>query len=191
MPHDVSTSTRPRLRATPWTEYPWADVPAQDPAPTAAPPFPEGIGDIALAGQPTGYAHLAARGTPTVGQFTATAREASAVLARPAFWPRRRGHWQPAPRPARRRATGRMRIAAVALEPNEFVALPALGGAASGSGVLYLAHGRAHMVTSAPDGEMLAVQELDTDRARVLAAGDRHRLVNTGTETAVVVRVAG
>ncbi|RNL80572.1 hypothetical protein EFW17_23000 [Halostreptopolyspora alba] len=149
---------------------------------------------MALAGQPSGYTHLRPRGVPTVGQLATAAREAATVLGRPALWPPWRRRWQLAPRPARRRAGGRMRVTVVALEPNDFVALPRLGGhgrPAPGTDVLHLAHGHAHTVVSTPDGEMRAVQELGAGRVRVLGEASRHRLINTGADTAVVVRVTG
>ncbi|MFC4563851.1 hypothetical protein ACFO4E_18485 [Nocardiopsis mangrovi] len=148
---------------------------------------PEGIGDITQAGHTSGYAHLAGRGVPTVGRLVAAARTASAALVRPTLWPRRRDHWQPAPRAARRGVTGRMKVTAAVLEPNGFTAVPADG--AHRPAVLRLAHGRAHLVAVADGGEMLAIQELAPGRTRVLGSGDGYRLINTGTEPAVVVRV--
>nr|WP_312863445.1 hypothetical protein [Spinactinospora alkalitolerans] len=152
------------------------------------------IGDIVMAGRRSGYSHLVTRPAPTVGQLMTAARGAAEALVRPALWPRRRGRWQPAPRAARRRAVGRMRVTVVALEPDAFVPLSAEGpGGASGPAaeVLHLVSGRAHTVATAPTGEMLAVQGLTAGRTRVLGASDGHQLVNTGTETAVVVRVGG
>lgn len=87
-----------------------------------------------------------------------------------------------------------MRVTVVAVEPNGFVALPRLGTRgyrAPGTDVLHLAHGRAHTVASAPDGALRAVQELTAGRTRVLGDTHRHQLINTGTDTAVVVRVTG
>lgn len=55
---------------------------------------PEGIGDIVMAGEASGYAHLAARAVPTVGQLTTAARRAAALLAQPELWPRQYGQWQ-------------------------------------------------------------------------------------------------
>ncbi len=165
------------------------DLSTGTPVPTPSVSDVNGIGDIALAGRQTGYAHLRPRDAPTTGRTVAAAREAAAVLARPALRPSRRGRWQRAPRPARRRAGARMRVTVVALEPNDFVSLPSLGS--RGSDVLHLARGHAHTVVSAPNGEMRAVQELATGRTRVVGASGHRRLINTGTSTAVVVRVTG
>ncbi|QBI56092.1 hypothetical protein [Streptomonospora litoralis] len=159
------------------------------PASAVPAPSPEGIGDIVLAGQPAPYPHLQTRRAPTIGRLAAAARNAAAALGRPGLWPRRRGRWQPAPRAARRGTSGRMRVSLLVLRPNEFAAVPAENG--RHAAVLQLAHGRAHMVTVAPNREMQAVQELTTDRARVLGSADAHQLINTGDEPAVVVRVTG
>ncbi|MFC7329243.1 hypothetical protein [Marinactinospora rubrisoli] len=184
MSSDVSTPTLAHTRA---------HRPTAAPPPAAASALDE-IGDIVLAGQRSGYAHLTARARPTVGQLLTTARGAARALARPSLWPRRRGHWQPAPRTVRRGAAGRVRVTVVALEPEEFVPLAtAAGGRGAGLGadLLYLAHGQAHMVAAAPNGALLAVQRLTAGRARVLGGGGGHQLVNTGAGTAVVVRVTG
>jgi hypothetical protein len=162
-----------------------AAPPRTAPVAPVTPVSPDGIGDIVLAGQPSGYAHLAGRAAPTVGRLAAAARAAAAAMLRPGLWPRRAGHWQAAPRAARRGASGRMRVTAVVLEPNGFTSVPA----GPRPTVLRLAQGRAHMVAVAPDGEMLAVQDLAHGRTRVLGSGGGHRLINTGTEPAVVVRV--
>ncbi|MFL1377237.1 MULTISPECIES: hypothetical protein [unclassified Nocardiopsis] len=150
----------------------------------------EGIGDVADAGRRSGYAHLAERRLPTVGRLVAAARGAAAVLARPTLWPTRRGRWQPAPRAARRHATGRLRVSTVALEPNSFVSGPVSPRAADME-VLFLVSGKAHLISSGSDGRMRAAAELAPGRARVVGGslGGHQHLVNTGEETAVVVRV--
>lgn len=150
-----------------------------------------GIGDIVMAGERSGYPHLSARVLPTVGQLVTAARGAAEALTRPEVWPRRRGRWQLAPRTVRRYARGRMRMTVVVLEPNEFVSLTTTnpGVPAPTSGVLYLVSGRAHAVVTGATGQLLAVQELVERRARVLGSGSERQLVNTGTATAVVVRV--
>lgn len=151
-----------------------------------------GIGDVVDAGRPSGYAHLDARGLPTLGQVVSVAKAAAVALSRPALWPARRGRWQPAPRPARRQARGRFRVTTVALEPNSFIAGP---GPRVDQGhsleALHLVSGRAHLITSGPDGQMLSAAELSPDRVRVVGDGVRRRqhLVNTGDEVAVLVRV--
>ncbi|WP_150238184.1 cupin domain-containing protein [Nocardiopsis quinghaiensis] len=162
-------------------------------APSAS---PEGIGDVVDAGRRSGYAHLGERRLPTVGRLVAAARGAAAALGGPALWPTRRGHWRPAPRAARRHAGGGLRVAAVALEPNSFVSGPAPRSARPhGMEVLYLVSGRAHLITSAPDGQMRSASELSADRVRVMGTAGGpgqggHFLVNTGDEVAVVVRVS-
>lgn len=150
----------------------------------------EGIGDVADAGRRSGYAHLAERRLPTIGRLVAAARGAAAVLARPTLWPARRGHWQPAPRAARRGAGGRLRVSTVALEPNGFVPGP-VSPRAAGMEVLFLVSGRAHLIASDPDGRMRSAADLAPGRARVVggALGGHQHLVNTGEEVAVVVRV--
>lgn len=171
-----------------------SSVPAER---TAEPPVgraaasPDGIGDIVMAGARTRYAHLAARSLPTVGRLMAAAHGAAAVLARTRLWPRRYGHWQRPPRAARRHVRGRMRMSVVALAPNGFVALPAAhpGTEAAHGDVLLLVSGRIHAVVTGSDGRLLAVQELAAGRTRVLGGVDGRQLVNTGSETAVVVRV--
>lgn len=194
MPYQASTApvpvrTRPERAAQPAHR-------AASGAPSAPPVSPEGIGDIMDAGRPSGYAHLSGRGAPTVGRLVAAARGAALALHRPARWPSRRDRWQAAPRPARRHAGGRLRITAIALEPNSFApcsSSPAAGAAsrpgAPRSEVLYLVSGRAHLITAAPGGQMRAASELSCDRARVLGAGPDAYLVNTGAEVAVIVRV--
>ncbi|OOC56586.1 MULTISPECIES: hypothetical protein [Nocardiopsis] len=155
---------------------------------------PEGIGDVVDAGRRSGYAHLGERRLPTLGRLAAAARGAAALVG-PTLWPARRGHWQPAPRAARRHAGGRLRVTAVVLEPNDLVSGSAPRSArARGMEVLYLVSGRAHLITSAPDGQVRSASELAADRVRVVgAAGSSgrsgHFLVNTGDEVAVVVRV--
>lgn len=166
---------------------------------TAAPVRPvslDGIGDVVDAGRRSGYAHLVERRLPTVGRLVAAARGAASSLRRPTLWPTRRGHWQPAPRAARRHVSGRFRVMTVALEPNSFVSGPAeRSDRPHGMEVLYLVSGRAHLIASGPDGQMRSASELAEGRARVLgasegrAAGGHHFLVNTGDEVAVVVRV--
>ncbi|RCV55178.1 hypothetical protein DEF23_02075 [Marinitenerispora sediminis] len=182
----MSTPARPQPR-----------VHARDTA--EAPPRPaasalDEIGDLVMAGQRSGYAHLAGRARPTVGQLLTAARSAAHALSRPSLWPRRHGFWQLAPRTVRRGASGRMRVTVVALEPDEFVSLasaPEGRAAGPGADLLYLAHGRAHLVATAPNGALLAVRRLAGGRARALGANSEHQLVNTGTRTAVVVRVTG
>lgn len=170
--------------------------PGADQSPTPAGPLVDdldGIGDIVLAGVASGYAHLATRSTPTVGRLMTAARTAAEALSRPTLWPRRRDRWQPAPRTARQGVIGRMRVSVVALEPNAFVELAADRPRATGTGtrseVLALVSGQAHLVVTGPDGAMLAVQELVDGRTRVLGASGGHQLINTGSETALAVRV--
>ncbi|TDQ55238.1 hypothetical protein [Actinorugispora endophytica] len=148
-----------------------------------------GIGDIVMAGERSGYTHLSTRALPTVGRLVTAARGAAEALADRALWPGRRGRWQLAPRAARRHTRGRMRVTVVALEPNGFVPLTGARPSVSASDVLYLVSGRAHAVVTGDGGRLLAVQELAERRARVLGSAGGHQLVNTGTETAVVVRV--
>ncbi|MBB6120873.1 hypothetical protein [Nocardiopsis algeriensis] len=153
----------------------------------------EGIGDVVDAGRPSGYAHLGGRHLPTVGRLVSAARSAAAALDRPALRPSRRGRWQSVPRSVRRYAAGRLRVSAVALEPNSFVPGPSSRASrARGMEVLFLVSGRAHLIASGPDGQMRSAAELGPGRARVLgsAGGDSHHLVNTGDEVAVVVRVS-
>ncbi|MFI6579284.1 hypothetical protein ACIBFB_26165 [Nocardiopsis sp. NPDC050513] len=158
----------------------------------------EGIGDVVDAGRRSGYAHLGERRLPTIGRLVSAARGAAEAMRRPTLWPARRGRWQIAPRAARRRASGRLRVTTVALEPNTFVPEPtAHPGRRHSLEVLYLVSGRAHLIASGPGGEMLSAAELTPGRARVVGvahqgAGDRRasqHLVNTGDEVAVVVRV--
>ncbi|MDE3722463.1 hypothetical protein PWG71_13790 [Nocardiopsis sp. N85] len=152
----------------------------------------EGIGDVVDAGRRSGYSHLAERRLPTIGRLVSAARGAAAVLVRPTLWPTRRGHWQPAPRVARRHASGRLRVSTVALEPNSFVSGPVPQSTRpAGMEVLFLVSGRAHLISSGADGRMRAAAELSPGRARVVgtALGGHQHLVNTGEEVAVVVRV--
>ncbi|GAA4904913.1 hypothetical protein [Streptomonospora salina] len=150
---------------------------------------PEGIGDIVLAGHPAPYPHLRSRSTPTIGRLASAARTAASALAQSAPQSRSTGRWQPAPRRARRVVTGRMRVSTLVLEPDGFAAVPSRSP--RDAAVLHVAQGSVHMVTVAPDHRMQAVQELDGERARVLGSGDGHRLINTGDEPAVVVRITG
>jgi hypothetical protein len=153
----------------------------------------DGIGDVVDAGRRSGYAHLRELRLPTIGRLTAAARGAADALARPTLWPTRRGRWQPAPRVARRQASGRLRVTVVALEPNSFVAEPAPRPDRSlGMEVLRLVGGRAHVITSGPDGQMRSAAELTAGRTRVVggSGSGHHYLVNTGDEVAVVVRVS-
>ncbi|MFC9085194.1 hypothetical protein [Nocardiopsis dassonvillei] len=171
-----------------------APAPSSTPTPRSAPVSLEGIGDVVDAGRRSGYAHLGERRMPTLGRLVTAARGAAASLGRPALWPSRRGRWQLVPRAARRQAGGRLRVTAVALEPNSFVSGPAPHPSRQhGMEVLYLVSGRAHLIASAADGQMRSASELSADRARVVgsaeASGGRHHLVNTGDEVAVVVRV--
>ncbi|WP_433698700.1 hypothetical protein [Nocardiopsis sp. CA-288880] len=175
---------------------PAARRPSDTPSPAPGPVSLEGIGDVVDAGRPSGYAHLGERRLPTLGRLVAAARGAASSLRRPTLWPTRRGHWQPAPRAARRHASGRLRVTTVALEPNSFVSGPADHPARPhGMEVLYLVSGRAHLIASAPDGQMRSASELAEGRARVVGAPaggtarGHHFLVNTGDEVAVVVRV--
>ncbi|WP_159944097.1 MULTISPECIES: hypothetical protein [unclassified Nocardiopsis] len=164
-------------------------MPQQTLSTTAVAPVSlEGIGDVVDAGRRSGYAHLSERHQPTVGRLVSAARGAAAALGRPTLWPARRGHWQLAPRSARRLASGRMRVTTVALEPNSFVPDPA----PQGMEVLYLVSGRAHLIASGPDGQMRSASELAAGRVRVVGtAEDRDQyLVNTGDAVAVVVRVS-
>lgn len=155
----------------------------------------EGIGDVVDAGRRSEYTHLGERRLPTVGHLVTAARNAATALTSSSLPPVRRGRWQPAPRPVRRHASGRMRITAVTLEPNSFVADPARTRRPHSLEVLYLVVGRAHLITSAPDGQMRSAAELAPGRARVVGAHQEgasqghHFLVNTGDEVAVVVRV--
>ncbi|WP_211719166.1 hypothetical protein [Nocardiopsis sp. MG754419] len=168
------------------------DLAEHAPRPRAATLSLDGIGDVVDAGRTSGYAHLDARRLPTLGQVVAAAREAATALRRPTLWPTRRGHWQPAPRSARRQVRGRFRVTTVALEPNGFIAGPGTRAERTHTlEALYLVSGRAHLITSAADGQMLSTTELASDRARVVGGGDRgHRhLVNTGDGVAVLVRV--
>lgn len=156
----------------------------------------EGIGDVVAAGHRSGYAHLRERRLPTIGQLATAAREAASAMLRPSLWPVRRGRWQPVPRAARRHATGRFRVTAVALEPNSFVSGP---GPRTTRGqtleVLHLVSGRAHLITSGSDGQMRSAAELGTGRTRVVGSAEsdgrqgHHFLVNTGDEVAVIARV--
>ncbi|MFD3687463.1 hypothetical protein ACFWTE_21945 [Nocardiopsis sp. NPDC058631] len=196
----------PQRTLAPTTVLPSSDTPVSAVAAPAArrpsesrtvatgPVSLEGIGDVVDAGRPSGYAHLGERRLPTLGRLVSAARGAATSLRRPALWPTRRGHWQPAPHAARRHASGRLRVTTVALEPNSFVAGPAeRSDVPHGMEVLYLVSGRAHLIASAPDGQMRSASELSEGRARVVGApGGRpghHFLVNTGDEVAVVVRV--
>lgn len=166
------------------------------PRPRAASVSLDGIGDVVDAGRTSGYSHLAERRLPTVGQLVAAARGAADSLRRPTLWPTRRGHWQPAPRGARRHVGGRFRVTTVALEPNSFVPGPARRPDRShGMEVLHLVSGRAHLITSGPDGQMRSAAELATGRTRVVGGAgsssqSHHHLVNTGDEVAVLVRVS-
>lgn len=155
----------------------------------------EGVGDIVDAGSRSGYAHLRQRRVPTLGRLCSAAREVAAALARPALWPARRGHWQPAHRSARRLVNGRMRVSVVVLEPNSFVAAPqAPDPRRDPLEVLHLVGGRAHLIDSGPGGGIRSAAEMAPGRTRVVGSpvngGQRgHRfLVNTGNEAAVVLR---
>lgn len=153
---------------------------------------PEGIGDVVDAGRRSRYAHLAEGRLPTVGLLAGAARGAAGALNRTGLWPARRGHWQRLPRAARSHVGGALRVTVVVLEPNGFVSGPAPRSARShGMEVLYPVRGRAHLISSAPDGRMRSASELSPDRVRVVGSGEAHRshLVNTGDELAVVVRV--
>ncbi|MGW5876275.1 hypothetical protein ACWFMI_06950 [Nocardiopsis terrae] len=177
-------------------------VTAVRPDPTERTPRPrvttvslDGIGDVVDAGRPSGYAHLGGLRLPTTGQLVAAARGAASALRRPTLWPPRRGRWQPAPRSARRHAGGRFRVTTVALEPNSFVPGPTpRSGRPHTMEVLHLVSGKAHLITSGPDGQMRSAAELAVGRTRVVggvgAPGrGHHHLVNTGDEVAVLVRV--
>ena len=155
-----------------------------------------GIGDVIDAGRRSGYTHLGERRSPTIGHLATAARNAAAALRRSSPRPARHGRWQPAPRPVRRYANGRMRVTVVTLEPNSFVTGPARTRLPDSLEVLYLAHGRVHLISSAPDGQMRSAAELTPGRTRVVGASreatlqGRDFLVNTGDEIAVVVRVS-
>lgn len=162
------------------------------PRPRTATVSLDGIGDVVDAGRTSGYAHLGARRLPTLGQVAAAARDAATALRRPTLRPARRGHWLPAPRSVRRRIRGRFRVTSVVLEPNSFIAGPSSRDEHRHTlEALYLVSGRAHLITSAPDGQILSAAELTPDRARVMGSGARgtRHLVNTGEEVAVLVRV--
>ncbi|MEU3307393.1 hypothetical protein [Nocardiopsis sp. NPDC006832] len=180
-------------------------MPQQTSAPATAPRVPtehaprqrtatvslDGIGDVVDAGRTSGYAHLGARRLPTLGQVVVAARDAATAL-RPTLWPTRRGSWQPAPRSVRRLVRGRFRVTSVALEPNGFIAGPSPRAEnAHTLEALYLVSGRAHLITSDTDGQMLSAAELTSGRARVVGGGTRggRHLVNTGEEVAILVRV--
>ena len=162
------------------------------PAPTASRSVSvEGIGDVVDAGRRSGYAHLAASRLPTIGRSVAAARTAAAALAaRPALRPALRGLWQPVPRAARRRTDRRLRVSAVALEPDGFASGP-VPPHAVGMEVLFPVLGRAHLIASGPDGRMRSAAGLSSGRARVVggASDGQWHLVNTGEDIAVVVRV--
>ncbi|WP_245929045.1 hypothetical protein [Murinocardiopsis flavida] len=198
MPDSTPASTvaaPPRARTAHRPEHEDAARARPQAAGTAGPAVDDlaGIGDIVLAGAASGYAHLAARDTVTIGRLAAAARAAADALARPTLWPRRADRWQPAPRTARRGVSGRMRVSVVALRPNAFVELaadrPRAGRTEARSEVLALVSGQAHLVVTGPDGALLAVQELARGKARVLGASGGHQLINTGTATLVAVRV--
>lgn len=184
MPQQASAATALRPGTTEHT-----------PRPRTASVSLDGIGDVIDAGRSSGYAHLVERRLPTLGQLVSAARGAASTLLRPTLWPTRRGHWQPAPRSARRHVSGRFRVTTVALEPNSFVPGPARRADRPHSlEVLHLVSGRAHLITSGADGQMRSAAELATGRTRVVggtgtAEGDNHYLVNTGDEVAVLVRV--
>ncbi|WP_017538612.1 hypothetical protein [Nocardiopsis halophila] len=155
---------------------------------------PDGIGDIVDAGRRSAYPHLASsRSTATPGRLAAAASAAAAALSRPSLWPRRRGRWQPAPRPARRHAAGRMKVSALTLDPNGFAVLPGPeeGSPEAAGTVLRLVAGRAHLVSTSPDGRMRALREVPVGRTLALGSGGGRWLVNTGPDEAVVVRVSG
>lgn len=159
--------------------------------PTAAVSL-DGIGDVVDAGRTSGYAHLDVRPLPTLGQVVSTARTAATTLRRPTLWPARRGHWQHAPRTVREQVRGRFQVTTVALEPNGFIAGPEPRvDRPHRLEVFYLVDGRAHLITSGTDGQILSATELARDRARVVGEGARGRrhLMNTGDEVAVLVRV--
>ncbi|GAB3478729.1 cupin domain-containing protein [Nocardiopsis coralliicola] len=155
--------------------------------PAPAPSDLDGFGDIVDAGRASPFADRFGPGMPvTTGRLATAAAEAAAVLSRPSLHPCRPGRWQRAPRPARRRAAGRMRVGAVALEPDGFAPLP---DAAPGAAVLRVAVGRAHVLTTGPDGGMRSLRPLTPGRTLVLAAGTGHWIVNTGGTPAVAVLV--
>ncbi|MDA0563574.1 hypothetical protein LG943_04395 [Streptomonospora sp. S1-112] len=176
-------------------------LPVTDPAPTPAPaspaarpapaaPSPDGIGDIVSAGEASPYPHLRTRPAPTVGRLVSAARAAADALERHALWPQRHGRWQPGPRPARRGATGPMRVTSLVLAPGAAADLPARG-ARHGS-ALRIARGRVRV--EAPGGRAAAsapARDLESGRTRVLGSTGRYRVVNTGSEPALLVRVSG
>ena len=185
MPQQASAATALRPGTTEHT-----------PRPRTASVSLDGIGDVVDAGRSSGYAHLSERRLPTLGQLVSAARGAASSLRRPTLWPTRRGHWQPAPRSARRHVSGRFRVTTVALEPNSFVPGPVRRSDRPHSlEVLHLVSGRAHLITSGADGQMRSAAELAIGRTRVVGGGgaaseqDHHYLVNTGDEVAVLVRV--
>ncbi|NYI96447.1 hypothetical protein HNR12_002724 [Streptomonospora nanhaiensis] len=169
-----------------------------DPAPAPGAPAgsarpaalsPDGIGDIVLAGEPSPYPHLRTRPAPTVGRLVSAAREAAAALERHALWPRRHGRWQPAPRAARRGASGRARVNSLLLAPGAAVVLPAAQGRHQTA--LRLARGRVRVEALGGDRSAAAARGLEPGRTRVLGADGGHRVVNTGDEPALLVRVSG
>ncbi|MFE1077454.1 hypothetical protein ACFW31_02975 [Nocardiopsis alba] len=188
--HVKDPLTMPQQSSAPTADRPTAV--GHDPRPRTAPVSLDGIGDVVDAGRSSGYAHLDARGLPTLGQVVTAARAAAASLHRPTLWPSRRGSWQPAPRSTRRRVGGQFRVTTVALEPNGFVPGPVPRSEEPHAlEVLCLVRGRAHLIAAETDGRMLSATELAIDRARVVGGGggERRHLVNTGDEIAVLVRV--
>ncbi|MBB6174989.1 hypothetical protein HNR23_005049 [Nocardiopsis mwathae] len=154
----------------------------------------DGIGDIALAGRPSGYPHLSPRPLVTAGRLVAAARAAAAALAlAPSSTSRRfrrhRGHWYPAPRPARRAAPRGLRVEVAALGPGESAELPGRPHrpAARRAVALHLVHGEAELVTHGPDEP--GVRPLPGGTTRLLGAPHGHRLVNTGSVPVLAVRV--
>ncbi|GAA2004511.1 hypothetical protein GCM10009799_34750 [Nocardiopsis rhodophaea] len=155
----------------------------------------DGIGDIALAGRPSGYAHLAARPVATAGRLVAAARTAAASLAlAPSSLSRRfrrhRGHWYIAPRPVRRAVARGLRVEIAALAPGDSAELPdrRQRPASRRAVALHLVYGEAHLVTPAGEGDPV-IRPFAAGSTRVLGTGNGHRLINTGAGPALAVRV--
>ncbi|CAM3657886.1 hypothetical protein NOGI109294_07750 [Nocardiopsis gilva] len=197
----VSVPTRPRRNdhLTP-TAPAHTPLPADRPAVSTADEVPpgndiDGIGDIVLAGRPSGYAHLAARPIATAGRLVAAARAAASALAlAPSSLSRRfrrhRGHWYIAPRPVRRAVDRGLRVEVAALAPGEAAELPERRHRpATRRGVaLHLVYGDAHLITPEDDGDPV-IRPFAAGSTRLLGTGNGHRLVNTGAGPALAVRV--
>ncbi|PRX97864.1 hypothetical protein [Allonocardiopsis opalescens] len=131
------------------------------------------IGDIVLAGRPSGYERLCpcpAAARPTYGLLAEAAERAAAALS--GAGELGTGH------PVVLRGDG-WEVRALVVPSDQVVAVP--------PGALRIVSGRGHLIASSLDGRLLDIRAAARGRTRVLGSGRRHELLNAGAEPAVAV----